>query len=594
MKLTTKKVLAVFMIFSMIVAAGCQAVDGVNLNQVIKNMTKVKSAEGNYEFEFKLNLNEEELIEQAELEGEDAEEVLALIRQYSHIKFVLNEYKVQDETYASMKGTLSFGDQTELGFELRMTDKLMVINLDGAKQPFSIDLTGEHERLLRNHYFETEYGMSYEELYSYDGAEYGTVEEVETEELVAAVQQITELVTDYSIGHLPNIERLKVVPVTETINGESVDLLNIQGELKGMELWNWTKKLVNALASDQAGLEKLLNEIFTIVMEHEESLANLGLDVMSSYEYIEMGPIGYAEDAEYYSGEFHVAAEAETGDESAIDESATAETDIEPEMTPEEIQAQIVEELIKGLQELQASMEELEQEDQATLKQVLNDSLTIAFNYGIDTGLNVRQQSFSIHYEINAELKEELELYGINGFTLTTNAQTWNVNSAVKAKEPAKTLNTVSIESLQYLQGYEVMRLFEEDAYISNLLRDQLHITYQAYWNAIDPDSDYGVYLNRKKQAMIPARDIIEQFGGSVSYNKEQNRIILVDDATGTTIEIQVDSRIAIVNGEEVQWSAPVQAHNNVTFVPARDIADALGADIYWSNTGYLEITREP
>jgi|GEM_PF-603818 len=572
MKLTTKKVLAVFMILSMIVAAGCQAVDGVNLNQVIKNMTKVKSAEGTYEFEFKLKLNEEELAEQAELEGEDAEEILALIRQYSHIKLAINEYKVQDETHASMKGALSFGDQTELGFELRMTDKLMVINLDGAKQPFSFDLTGEHERLLRDHYYETELGMSYEELYGYSPVDYGTESDVDSEELVAAVQQITDLVTDYSIGHLPNIERLKVKPVTETINGESVELLNVQGELNGMELWNWAKKLVNAIASDRVGLEKLLNEIFTIVTEHEESLASLGLGVDS-----------------YYYEEFDGENES-TLDDSALDDSIGTE----PEITPEEIQAQVVEELIQSLQELQASMEELEKEDQATLKQVLNDSLKITFNYGIDASLNVRQQSFSIDYEIDAELKEELEMYGLNGFTLTSNSQVWNVNGEVKAKEPLTTLNTVSIESLQYLQGYEVIRLFEEDSLISNTLRDQLHITYQTYWNFIDEESDSSMYLNRKKQAMIPAREIIEEFGGSVSFNKEQNRIILFDDATSTTIEIQANNLNAIVNGEEVQWSAPVQARNGVTFVPARDIADALGADIYWSNDGYLEITREP
>lgn len=578
------------MIFSMIVAAGCQAVDGVNLNQVIKNMTKVKSAEGTYELEFKLKYNEEELIEQAELEDEDIEQVLAQLRQYSHIKLAITEYKVQDETHASLKGALTFGDQSKLGFDLRMTDKLMVINLDGAKQPFSIDLTGERERLLRNHYFETEYGISYEELYGEDDVEYGV--EDEDEDMIAAVQQISELVTDYSVGILPNIDRLKVEPATEMINGESVALLNLQGEIKGMELWDWAKKLVNAIASDREGLEKLLNEIYTIVSAHEDSFAGFG-----SYDYIESGPISYIHandygdyNAEDYNYEDYDFDESDVEDDSVIDESS----DTEPEMTPEEIQAQVIEELIQSLQELQVSMDEFEKEDQESLKQVLNDSLTIKFNYGIDTSLNVRKQNFSIDYSIDSDLKEELELYGLDGFTLTLSSQMWNVNGSVKALEPVTTLNTVSIESLQYMQGYEAMRLFEEDTFISSILRDQLHITEQIYWNSFDEESDYGLYLNRKKQAMIPAREIIEEFGGSVSYNKEQNRIVLYDDATNTTIEIQTGSRIVIVNGEELQWSAPVEARNNVTFVPARDIADALGADIYWSNEGYVEITREP
>ena len=608
MNLKLKKVLSVFMILSMIIAAGCQAVDGLNLNQVIKNMTKVKSAEGTYEFEFKLALNEEEIAEQVELEGEDAEELLSQLRNFSQIKLAVDHYKVQDETHASMKGTLTFGEHNAIGFDLRMTDKLMVIKLDGAKQPFSIDLTGERQRLLTNHYYETELGFSYEELYAdeeyyIDEELYGDAEAEYAaygEEMIAAIQQISELVTDYSIGHLPNIERLKVEHTTEMIRGEQVALFNLQGELKGMELWNWAKKLVNALANDREGLEKLFNEIFTIVSEHEDSFANLDLSMISqgfytgNYEYTAAGPYAYVEE-DYEELDFE---NEDIIDEFISMENEEAGTDsdesIEPEMTPEEIQAQVVEELINALQELKRSMNELEQEDGDTLKQVLNDSLSIKFNYGIDMSLDVRKQGFSIDYRVDPALKEEQELYGFDGFTITTNSQMWNVNGEVKALEPVTTLSTVSIESLPYLQGYEVIRLFEEDALISNVLRNQLHITEQTYWSFVDEESDYGLYLTNNKLAMIPAREIIEEFGGKVSYDKVKNSIVLYDDATNTTIEIQTGSRSVIVNGVEAQWAAPVQARNGVTFVPARDMANALGADISWSNSGYLEITREP
>ncbi|MFC6335115.1 copper amine oxidase N-terminal domain-containing protein [Paenibacillus septentrionalis] len=570
MKFTLKKVLAVFMVLSMLVAAGCQAVSGLDVNQVIKNMTKVTSAEGKYQMEFKLHVDEAKIIEQASEDDIDA--VAAALRQFTNIKLVIDQYKLQDETHASMKGAFIFGDESKVGFELRMTDKLMVLSLDGAKRSFSFDLTGEQEKILREKYYESEYGISYSELYGDEP----TAMNVEDEELVAAIQQITDLITDYSISRLPNIERLKVETSTEVINGESVPLFNLQGELKGMELWNWIKNLIDAILKDREELEKLLNEIFTIALEHEERFASLGFGATDPYLY----------DEEYDEYDEFI-------DQAVDEESDLYGVEDEAELTPEELKDQLVEELIQALQELKLSMNEIETEDEETLKQVLNDSLKVSFHYGIDTSLNVRKQNFSIDYRLDEQLQEELGMQGFEGFTLSSSAEQWNINGEVIANEPKISLGTVSIESLEYMQGYEILRLFEEGSWIYNMLRDEAHITEQTYWSYVDADWDYAVYVNKQKQAMIPAREIIEEFGGKVSVDKASNRIVLYDDATNTTIEIQVGSQTAIINGEQVQWSSPVQTRNGITFVPARDMAQALAADIFWSN-GYLEITREP
>lgn len=575
MRLKVKKILAVIMVLSMVIAAGCQAVAGVDLNQVIKNMMKVTSAEGKYELEFKLNLNEDELAMIAEEAGEDeeqSEQFIEMLRQYSHVKLAINEYKQQDEYHASMKGAITFGDQTSLGFDLSMSDKLAVIKLDGAKQPFSLDLTGEHEEELRRYYYETELGWDYEEMFGSEELE-GTAEaDYDEAAVIAAVQKMSELITDFSVGHLPNIERLSVKPVIEQINGVSTDLIAIQGEIKGLELWDWAKKLVSSLASDREGLEKLIGEIFNIYAEQEEQLAALGLGGAESYVLGIGGPMPEAEDD---AGEY-------------------IETEEEAELSPEEIKQQIVDELLTMLSELEQSMTEMNEEDLLVLEQVLNDSLQIAFDYRVDSSLNLRKQSFSLHYSIDPALKQEAELYGVDGFSITAASQFWNVNGEVKAKEPAKTLNTVSVESLAYMQGFEVVELFEKDSLIDKLLREQFRITKQSYWNYLDEEWEYSVYLNDKKQAMIPARDIMEQFGGKVTYNPQTKQVFLLDKATNTTIEIAAGSNIAVINGEEVQWSAPVEARHGIVFVPARAMAEALGAEIDWYNEGYLEITREP
>lgn len=560
MHLKHKKFLAVILIFTMVIAAGCQAVAGLDLNQMLKNMLKVTSAEGTLEYEFKLNLNEEELKQQAAEEGgtdEETEQMLDMLRQYSHIKLVLNKYKVQDKTKASMSGYISFGDQDKLGFDVKMNETLAVIKVDGAKQPFSFDLTGKHAQNLERKYLEDELGLDYEELY-------GTAEieplALNEEAIVEAVQQISDLVSNYTIDRLPNIERLSVTSVNEEINGENTELLAVKGEIKGMELWSWAKKLVDSIASDREGLEKLFEDIITIYEEKEEVFAALAGNAFDDYLVIDSG-----------------------------------EEEVTEEVTEEELtKEQIIDELVTMLQELQQSMLELEQEEEATLKQVLNDSLLVTFNYGVDKELNVRKQGMELQYSIDQELKEELELYGIDGFSLKSSSQLWNVNGDVKVEEPRTTLHTVSLEALPYMEGFEIADLFERDSFIDNILREQLHITKQYYFTYADDEVGIGLYLNEKKQAMIPAREVIESYGGKVvGYNHQDKSVVLQDRATDTTIEIALGSDIAIVNGEEVQWSSPVAAIDGVIYVPARSLAEALQAEVTWYNPGFIEITRE-
>lgn len=595
MNLKMKKLLAIIMIFSMIIAAGCQAVSGLDLNQVIKNMTKVTSAEGKYELEFKLNVNEEEWRAFAAGSGEDreaTEQMLEMLRQYSHIKLVIDKYKMQDQQHLSLKGSIAFGDQSKIGFDLKATDKLAVIKLDGAKQPFSIDLTGEHAELLRRHYYETELGWDYDEVFGIDESDQVGPTAADEEAVVAAVQQITELVTDFTAGHLPNVERLSVEPVTEQINGEATELLAVKGEIKGMELWQWAKKLINAIADDRQGLEKLISGIFDIYHEQEAAFIAFGLDGAGSYIYGIPGAVPVYPTYPVYEDEY-----LEEGMEDYLYEEEMWEEEALPEeveLTPEEAKKQAVDEILAMLDELKLSMTELEQEDEKTLKQVLNDSLLVTFDYGVDKKLNVRKQNVALQYTIDSGLKNELELFGINGFSLTASSQLWNVNGEVKAEEPATTLSTVSIESLEYKQGFEIAELFEEGSFIDKVLREQMHITAQTYWNYVDEEMEGSVYMNAKKQAMIPAREIIEEFGGKVTYNKQTKQIFLLDKATNTTIEISVGSNNAIINGEQVQWSAPVELYDGMVYVPARAMAEALNAEIYWSNWGYLEITREP
>lgn len=56
----------------------------------------------------------------------------------------------------------------------------------------------------------------------------------------------------------------------------------------------------------------------------------------------------------------------------------------------------------------------------------------------------------------------------------------------------------------------------------------------------------------------------------------------MFDEATNTKIVIQSGSSIALINGKKVEWKQPVVNFNGSMYVPARKLAEALGAEINW------------
>jgi len=540
---SVKKLVAFILICSMIVLAGCQAIGGVDLNAALKNSLKVTSTEGNSSMEFKLHLNEEALLADEYFASD--EELISLIRLISNVKVSVTEIKMQDQKNMSFKGNLTLGDLSQINFDVKMSETLLIISLDGATRSFTFDLTGETaERLMYD-----EYGITFDE-----DDEFASEYVIDDEKILATIQSASELVTNFGIEKLPNIERVSVTSVTEDINGESTQLMKVHGELKGMELWNWGKKLTDALLADRVGLEKLMGEVLNLFLE--DPALNEYLDIYDPTDYKD----GIVQEADK---------------KVFIDEA--------------------VSEIMTTFEEMKTSMAELETEEKEWLELYLNDSLEIKFDLYVDSKLDIRKQAFSLNYSLNDEIKEEIGTNIFEGFSLTSENEAWNVNGVVKPNVPVASGLEVKIESLDYLEGFEIVNFFDEESVVYDLLKNKLHITEQYYWNYIDEESYNGAFVNKDKFGMIPVRELIEEFGGTVKFDKATNQVIVYDKATKTTIKLQIGSDIAIINGETVQWPTPVITHNGSTYAPARAFATALGAEIVWdSQYGEVDITREP
>jgi len=79
-------------------------------------------------------------------------------------------------------------------------------------------------------------------------------------------------------------------------------------------------------------------------------------------------------------------------------------------------------------------------------------------------------------------------------------------------------------------------------------------------------------------QVIVPIRSVIEAAGGTVDWNSV-DKTVSVQKGT-TQLELQVTSGQAKVNGSERTIGGPVHLMNGWTMVPARFIAETLGATI--------------
>lgn len=500
----------------MLIAAGCQSVGGLDLNKTIKNSLFVTSSESKSTLEFHINWDEEALAEFSEDEQE-----LELLQLFSHIKLETDQVKMQDETHVSMEGNLILGEEeaVSIGFAMRMDEKTLVIELDGAKVPFTFDLTGE--AML--------------EAYGIEGME-EEVEEpaIDDEALTQLGFDMIDIIGDYGIGNLPNPKDLKVAPVNVPIGGVNTQLMKAEFTMDGEALWDWIRQYVDALAADRDGLEKAVEGILELL----ESQPGLW-EAIGEFDPIQDGVL----------------------DAPTIDD--------------------VAEETVNAIAEFLASLQEeldwMEEEEQETLATVFSEELKLSSAIYVDSKLDIRKQQFELSYTPDASMIEELML-PFTSFSIKSDNEQWNVNGTVEAAEPVVTEDAQPLEQIEH--GFQFIGHVEEDSDLYDLLKNKLHITRQSYDSFIDSWDEPIVipgYIT-----IVAVRDVAEAFGAEITYDPTARQVKLYDQPTDTTIVFTTDSDVVNVNGKNEIWPVSVTNVDGTTYVPARKLAEALGAEIEW------------
>lgn len=516
------KFIALLIIFTLVFVAGCQSVSNVDFNSVLKGAFKVNSSESKGFLELKLQVDDSAYV------GLPAEEI-ALMKLLSSMRLQLDSVKTQDSNHMSLDGKLVFGENTSIKFGLKLSDQLATLDIEGAKQPFVIDMTGES---LLNMY----YGFEAEE-------EEAPAKVVDEATLTAIGHQMLDTVGSYVINNLPNPDRIVVNPTVAAINGVNTSLMHVHVDLNGKEIWGLFKKYVDALVADRAGLDKMLSGVLQILSANPDVWEAAGMVIPN-----------------------------ESG---GLDQPTT-----------EEMVKEAADEIASMLEGLQSDLKEIEAEDLDSINEVFNEQLTIKADLYVDSKLDIRKQAFELSYAISEDIDpEDMPLKGV---TIKVENESWNINGTVKADAPVASKEDFPIEQLASMQGFQVLKKFDEKSAIYDLLKNKLHINKQSIvWYSDDYYNPPIVTANGI--TIIPLRDTVEELGAELIYEAKTKSLKIIDEATNNTMIVKIGSDAATVNGKAVKLSFPIIVVEGAAYIPARDFAKVLGAKISWTDLEYYD-----
>ncbi len=86
-------------------------------------------------------------------------------------------------------------------------------------------------------------------------------------------------------------------------------------------------------------------------------------------------------------------------------------------------------------------------------------------------------------------------------------------------------------------------------------------------------------------RTLVPVRRIMECLGGEVDWDPDSRVVTMM--RAGSVIILTVDSRLAFVDGQEVELDVPARIVGNRTVVPLRFVSENFGAQLDWDPVLY-------
>jgi hypothetical protein len=88
-------------------------------------------------------------------------------------------------------------------------------------------------------------------------------------------------------------------------------------------------------------------------------------------------------------------------------------------------------------------------------------------------------------------------------------------------------------------------------------------------------------------RTLVPVRSLSEALNAEVQWN-EAEQTVYINRGEDIKIRLQVNNRVALVNGEEITLEVPAEIHNSRVLVPVRFIAESLKAEVKYYPVGQI------
>lgn len=147
--------------------------------------------------------------------------------------------------------------------------------------------------------------------------------------------------------------------------------------------------------------------------------------------------------------------------------------------------------------------------------------------------------------------------------------------------------NPLNEQSLKVIENLEKKGVAVE--YSSTKQTDNADKQIQVLLDAELVTFDVSPFM-KNGSVVVPFRTLFEQFGLTVTWNKDEQTII--GEKEGTLIKMQVGLPSAEVNGKTISFAVAPTIVSGNTFVPLRFIAESLNAKVDWESDSKIAVIQ--
>lgn len=464
----------------------CQGMGGVDLSKALKDNLMVESYEGSGTMTLEISGFDENLLAE---EGVD----LSFL---SNLRVDMSNMKVQDMETMSSDGVVYLGDR-EIPFSFSIDSDVFAFAVDGIEGPIYAD-------------------MSYDEYY---GADMGI------EGLEENAVELVRALGGFIIDNFPNPSKINLTRVTETINGDPLELNKISMQINGSEVVDLLKQFIENVLADEEALKDIIGQVYVLFVA---PLEGEGADLLGNEIIVE----------------------------------------------------QMVQVVKEELEAFVSSIDTLAEDPDLAV--IFNDNNYLSMDFYVDNQMQIRKSAAEFvavvptydGQEITVKVASEQDMWNING---NVTADLLDVSQGHSAYD--ETLSAGYFIANMDRQS-DLFKLLDEDL---NLRAKSLWLP---VWDGDVHDYKWGEpYLDPvTEKTMVPIRLVAEQLDAVVEWDNALQQVTIVDAWTGDTIVLTIGSPTAVINGVEKVLEGPAVLNDDTTYVPVRVIAETFGADVDWDN----------